>query len=199
MTAETDIDITDAIIELRDVRTRDAAMERIQRKFYDGLVRYARSKLRTRTVDTADAHDVALSALMSFIGHAEKGEFRTLDNREHVRKLLFTIAFRKAMRVVERKSAATNGGNHVRCSWPSGDIPGVDGKLVLDEIILQESLEQVRNLVQKIPDVKARTVAILFLEDRTLEEMAGQLSCATRTIERKLRLIREFLSKELEP
>jgi DNA-directed RNA polymerase specialized sigma24 family protein len=57
--------------------------------------------------------------------------------------------------------------------------------------------EQCRRLLDGLPDEQLRALALAKLEGHTNEEIARQLSVSLRTVERRLRLIRDEWKQEL--
>ena len=62
---------------------------------------------------------------------------------------------------------------------------------------LAESFDQFRHLLDSLGDETLRTVALLKMEGRSHAEIAKKLGCVPRTVERKLRSIRDILSQEI--
>jgi DNA-directed RNA polymerase specialized sigma24 family protein len=87
----------------------DAAQQLWDRYFPD-LLRIARNRLRSIPKRMADEEDVALSALNSFFGAAQKGRFPDLADRDSLWRLLSRITQRKAVDVLRRHLAQKRGG-----------------------------------------------------------------------------------------
>jgi DNA-directed RNA polymerase specialized sigma24 family protein len=59
--------------------------------------------------------------------------------------------------------------------------------------------EQYQQLLARLGDAEFIRVASLKMEGYTNEEIARQLDCTTRTVERRLRIIRGLWEKEDDP
>ena len=56
--------------------------------------------------------------------------------------------------------------------------------------------EECRRLLGRLGDTALQTLALLKMEGYTNDEVAAQLGCGLRTVERKLRLIRQVWAEE---
>src|SRR4051812_45861380 len=83
--------------------------------YFRRLVGLARKKLRNAPRQAAaDEEDVALSAFDSFCRGAQRGQFRELENRGNLWRLLVTLTARKAFDQVREGNAQKRGGGAVR-------------------------------------------------------------------------------------
>src|SRR5262245_17705635 len=73
----------------------EAAAQQLWRRYYELLVRLARSKLRLKARAAADEEDVAVSAFENFYAGMGRGRFPDLADREDLWRLLVTITARK--------------------------------------------------------------------------------------------------------
>jgi DNA-directed RNA polymerase specialized sigma24 family protein len=132
------------------------------------------------------------------------------------------LTARKAFQERRRQQASKRGGQRagkgVRPSEITGSDPfsgsdPVSGRgaarlelMELDEIIGTEPdpqfavlvADHLESLLKLLPDEDLRRIVRLRLEAHTSAEIADQLRCSERTIERKLVLIRSFWEKSLE-
>jgi DNA-directed RNA polymerase specialized sigma24 family protein len=60
-----------------------------------------------------------------------------------------------------------------------------------------QAAEECRHLLGRLGDPELESVALLKMEGYTVEEIAERLGCVSRTIKRKLRLIRGVWEQEL--
>ena len=176
-------------------------------KLWDGyfprLVGLARAKLRGTPRRAADEEDVALSAFDSFCRRAGRGQFPQLGNRDDLWQLLALITARKAVDLVQHDRRKKRGGGDVdgesALFGPDGTGPGFDrvvGSEPTPEFAVQMA-EECRRLLDRLGDDDLRAVALWRMEDRTVEEIATLLGCVPRTVERKLRMIRDIWSSRL--
>lgn len=158
--------------------------------YFPRLTALARRTLAGRATSVADADDAALSAFASFCQRAAGGEFG-IDGRDDLWNLLGVMTVRKARRQVRRERAAKRGGGHIigeaALVRPDGSplhlaelapaLPAADFDLCSEELL-------------SVLDDESRTIAVLRLLGHRNREIAEQLGCTERKIERKLNLIR---------
>jgi DNA-directed RNA polymerase specialized sigma24 family protein len=177
---------------------QDAAQP-LWERYFQRLVGLARGRLQGAPRRAADEEDVALSAFGSFCRGAEHGRFPRLDDRDDLWRLLVVITARKASHLIRDESRQKRGGGSGRPA-PAGEAaPGE-----LEQIASQEPApelaaqvaEECQRLLSCLGDGVLRSVAWWKMEGYTNDEIAAQLGCAPRTVERKLQLIRTIWEKE---
>jgi DNA-directed RNA polymerase specialized sigma24 family protein len=183
-----------------------AAAERLWERYFKRLVAVARSQLRGTPRRVADEEDVALSAIDSFCRGVQRGRFSELLRRDNLWRLLVTITLRKARDVRRDEQRLKRGGGQVlgEAEWlEAADSAG--GEAGLDYMVGREPTpemaaevgEECRRLLGRLDDATLQEVALLKMEGYTNDELAARLGCGLRTVERKLRLIRQIWGKEL--
>jgi DNA-directed RNA polymerase specialized sigma24 family protein len=191
-----DGDVTQWLGQL--ARGDDFAAQQIWERYYEQLVRLARNKLRDSRRREADEEDVVLSAFNSFCQGAAAARFPRLHSRNDLWKLLVTITARKAVSQLRREHAEKRGGGAVRGesifverdpSEQDGRIADVVGREPTPEFagLLSGQCEQ---LLDRLHDESLREIALMKLGGHTDGEIANQLGCALRTVQRKLSRIR---------
>ncbi len=183
----------------------DAAVEMIWQKYYDQLVRLARRKLTDGNRRMADEEDIAISTFESFCRGAAAGRFPQLNDRDDLWKILVTITACKAARQSRDAGRQKRGSGKVRGESVFGgndDQPGrgignVLGSAPTPEMAVMAA-EECRRLLDMLSSDALRQVAQMKLEGFTNEEIADQLQCAPRTVERRLQKIRDSWDPELE-
>jgi DNA-directed RNA polymerase specialized sigma24 family protein len=174
------------------------AAQPLWESYFRRLVGLARSKLAGAPRRAADEEDVALSAFDSFCRGAQRQRFPQLHDRDDLWHLLVVITGRKALRLVHQERAQKRGGGKVL-----GETEVQAGGLEEDELALAQVLgnepspdfaaqvaEECRRLLDLLGDADLRAVALWKMEGYTTEEIAARLGCVSRTVERKLRVIR---------
>lgn len=174
------------------LRAGDAnAASRLWGHFFPRLVGLARHTLAGRPQQVADAEDAAVSAFAAFWHQASDGDFSEVMNRNDLWKLLGTVTVRKAMKQARKEIADRRGGGRVlgegalalRDGTPTpldeavGRLPACDFDLSSAELL--ETLDE-----------ELREIALLRLMGHKNREIADQLGCTERKVERKLNLIR---------
>lgn len=175
------------------------AAQQLWERYYQRLVGLARTKLQGSPQRMADPEDVALSAFNSFFQGAGKGRFPQLTDRTDLWRLLIVITARKAFDLMTHENRQKRGGGAVRSEGALGLEGGLDdlmGREPTPEFASQVA-EECRRLLELLDDDVLRNVALAKMEGYTNEEIASQLGCVVRTVERKLRVIRSLWSKEM--
>ncbi|HZZ80298.1 MAG TPA: ECF-type sigma factor [Gemmataceae bacterium] len=180
--------ISQAFQELRD--GDGAAAARLWERFFPRLHGLARKALAGRPQRAADADDAVQSAFATFVRRAQQGVFGPVLDRDDLWSLLGVIAVRKARKQVRRESAAKRGQGRIldeAALAADDERPGLDalaGTPAADfDLHCQEMLAPL--------DDELRTIAILRLLGHRNREIAEQLGCTERRVERKLALIRQ--------
>ncbi len=184
---------------------REAAQELWQR-YFRRLVGLARKRLEGHSRRVADEEDVALSAFDSFCRAAENGRFPQLDDRDDLWQMLVVITVRKAFDLVEHDRAAKRGGGKVLGESALRNLIGSESELRnIERIVGHEPspefaaqlTERMEHLFSLLRDRDLERIAQMKLEGWTNAEIAAELACVPRTVERRLRLIREIWAGEI--
>jgi DNA-directed RNA polymerase specialized sigma24 family protein len=181
--------VTDWFVALQD-GDRDGA-QKLWERFSRRLLGLARKRLADAPRRIADEEDVALSAFDSFCRGAEQGCFSHLQDREDLWQLLVVITVRKA--IDQRAFEARQKRNGA-----------VDASAALDGLLSREPgpelaamvAEECGRLMGLLGDSELRSIALLKMEGYTDEEIGARLGCARRTVQRRLRLIRQLWGGE---
>jgi DNA-directed RNA polymerase specialized sigma24 family protein len=185
--------------DLRGLNQGDPqAIERLWGSYFERLVGLARTMLPGYARRVSDEEDVALSAFHSLCKGAAAGRFPKLDDRDDLWRLLVVITFRKARRAVRQRNSLKRGGHLVQgesAFMAAGDRSESSGLAEMlaagpTPELAAEVAEQCERLLQQLGDDELRTVALLKMDGYTVDEIATKLSCARRSIERRLQTIR---------
>ena len=186
----------------------EEAARQLWNRYFQQLVTAARRRLATFPRRISDEEDVALSAFHSFCRRAAEGRFPDLHDRHDLWNLLFTITERKAMRSIEHQRRQRRGGGAVRGMSALGSPQDQDGGPQWEAVPLHpgqveptpefaaEIADQVSFLLNQLPDDTLREVAILKMEGWTVDEVAAKVGISSRSVKRKLQLIRTLWSDE---
>ncbi len=182
------------------------AARRLWQRYFQSLVRLARSRLQARARGAADEEDVALNAFDSFYDGMAQGRFPDLADRDDLWRVLVVIAARKASDQNRRELRQKRGGGRVRreADLVAGPEPE---EAVLAQIVGAEPSPEFAAIVadecarrlRRLPDASLRQVALLKMEGYRNEEIAAHLGCGLRTITRRLELIRKAWTDEAPP
>jgi DNA-directed RNA polymerase specialized sigma24 family protein len=188
------------------VKGGDAAtMQKLWESYFPRLVGLARKKLRESPRRAADEEDVALSAFDSFCEGAAQGHFPQLADRDDLWHILVTITTRKALQLLRHEQRQKRGGGAVRGESGFHDGAGADSEGAGPEQIIgseptpefaAQAAEEYELLLARLGDAELRKVAVWKMEGYSNQEIADKLGCVTRTVERKLGLIRILWTQE---
>ena len=172
--------------------------------YFERLVGVAQRRLNGSPRAVEDEEDVVMSAMDSFIARARDQRFPKLTDRFSLWPLLLKITNRKAINLRQRHLAKKRGSGRIlhdqsltqdfETSGNGMEAFGADGPTPETIAILREQCER---LLGRLKSPIERQVARYKLEGFTNAEIAQQLDVVERTVERKLRLIRNAWSREL--
>jgi DNA-directed RNA polymerase specialized sigma24 family protein len=174
-----------------------AAAQKLWEGYFQKMVELARQKLQGVARRAADEEDVALSAFHSFCRGASGGRFPQLCDRNSLWPLLVAITAHKAVDLLRREHRRKRGGPPA-AGGPAAleaELERVVGREPTPEFALQVA-EECRRLLDRLGD-GLRLVALWRMEGYTVTEIADRLGCVPRTVERKLRAIRELWEETL--
>jgi DNA-directed RNA polymerase specialized sigma24 family protein len=185
----------------------DAAARSLWGRYCDRLVRLARRKLRDTPRRAADEEDVALSAFHGLCLGARGGRFPALADRDGLWGLLVFITAQKAADQIAHERRQKRGGGKVRGGSALAGGPGGSHEGGFDRVLstspgpatLNVWAEEYGRLLGLLGDGTLRQVAELKVQGHTVEEIAGRLGLARRTIHRKIHLIRKVWLAEGRP
>jgi DNA-directed RNA polymerase specialized sigma24 family protein len=172
-----------------------AAAQELFARYSRRLLGLARAKLRGKRLCVADEDDVVNTALAGFFLGAERGQYTQLHDRDDLWRLLAKITVRKAQRLIEEQERSC------RCPSRADSFPRI---VPLDqvadlqpppdlEVLANETIEV---LLSRLQNARLRSIAVWKWEGYSNQEIAAMLGCCTRTITRKLELIRTIWDKE---
>jgi DNA-directed RNA polymerase specialized sigma24 family protein len=181
------------------------AAQKLWERYFRRLVGLARKRLRAAPRRAADEEDVALGAFDSFCRGAEQGRFPRLNDRSDLWQLLVLLTARKAFDLAQHERRQKRGGGAVldeaalACpadsSAQEAALQQIEGSEPTPAFAAQVA-EEYGRLLDRLDSLELRSVAVRKLEGYSNEEIATQLGCGLRTVERRLRLIRGIWEQE---
>jgi DNA-directed RNA polymerase specialized sigma24 family protein len=171
------------------------AVEQLWRRYFSRMVNVAEQKLANAPRCMGYVEDVALSAFHSFYRIAVLGRFPELNNRDGLWRLLFVFTARKASHL-RRDEAAHGGGEVVNVGGDEWLLAHVLSREP-DPAIAAIAADEHRQLMEVLGDDELRDVALRRMKGESVEEIAARLRYCSRSIKRKLDLIRRTWTKEL--
>jgi RNA polymerase sigma factor (sigma-70 family) len=194
---------------IRELKTGNPdAAQHLWERYFHRLVGLARTKLRSTSRRAADEEDVALSAFDSFCRGARAGRFPQLRDPNNLWPLLVVITARKASDRVQHNRRQKRGGGHVQGESAFRDLQsGSAVEAGIEQVVgpeptpafAAEVAEEYQRLLNQLGEDTLRTIAVMKLEGYTDKQVAEQLGCSVRTVERKLERIRAILGKGNRP
>lgn len=173
--------------------------QQLWERYFAELVRVAGARIPRAVRRDFDEEDVALSAFYSLCAGVREGRFPQLEDRDNLWALLVVITARKAMYRMRAATRQKRGGGAVRGESVFANIedPNNAG---LQEVIGREPTaefaaevaEESEQLLSLLPDASMRQLALLKMEGFSNREAADHLECGLRTVERRLKLIRQI-------
>jgi len=182
----------------------EQATQQLWERYFSKLVRLCRGKLGEHLRRAADEEDVAVSAFASFCAAAQAGRFPKLNERGELWGLLVKIAACKVADQIQHDRRQKRGGGRVRGESIFGGRKKDDTGRGIEQVVGEEPspelaaalTEEYERLLTLLDDTTLRGVAEMKLAALTNEEIAEQLDCSLRTVERKLWVIRKKWSSE---
>jgi RNA polymerase sigma factor (sigma-70 family) len=172
---------------LTGLKTGDEeAARELWNRYFTQLVDVAARRLKSCERES-DGEDVALSALKSLCMGVRDGRFPQLASRDGLWPLLVTMTARKASDEIRRQRAKKRD---VAAQEPLDQLDVLIGREPSPEFTAM-LVDEANGLLQRLNDDALRTIARRKLEGCSNHEIARQLSVTSRTVERKLALIRQ--------
>jgi RNA polymerase sigma factor (sigma-70 family) len=177
-----------------------AAAQQLWQRYFRRLVYVARQRLHPSVRRVADEEDVALRAFTAFCQRAEQGRLPQVRDRDDLWRLLVTLTVRMAVDEVRREHRQKRGGREGSSQASSASLPPRDANpdhypapQPSPEFVAQVA-EECDRLLGALDDETLKSIAVWKIEGYTNEEIAANLGVVLRTVERKVRTIRQRLS-----
>jgi hypothetical protein len=136
-----------------------------------------------------------VSAFASFCRAAESQRFPQLANRDDLWRLLVMLTARKVWHRRRFEQTQKRGERAARSGNFEMEVDEIVGREPTPEFAAEVADELQSRLARLKKDILV-AIALRKLDGYTNDEIAGQLGCATSTVERRLRLIRMEWSEE---
>ncbi len=182
----------------------DAANE-LWVQYFDRMVRSARRKLPPGARRESDEEDAALSAFNSLCRGAREGRFDGVQDRDDLWRLLVAITHRKVVDQIRRSTSKKRGGGEVLGESAFINPRNADGDGINNAMGDAESPEflaavddEHQYLLGLLRDDSLRELCQFRMQGYSNDEIASRMGITTRSVERKLQLIRDKWSKEME-
>jgi DNA-directed RNA polymerase specialized sigma24 family protein len=176
------------------------AAQQLWNTYFLRMVKVARGKLHGAPGRMADEEDVALSAFKSFCRGTQEGRFAELQAHDDPWPLLLALTTHKAIDLRRYERRVKRGGTGKTHAARAGSAEASADVVSESQIVGKEPdpraafqvAAECQEILDRISDDILRAIVLWKMEGYTSEEIASKLGCATRTVERKLQLIRRL-------
>lgn len=176
-----------------------SAAQQLWEHYCPRLLALARKTLMGRMPRGTGPEDAVQSAFISFWQRAEKGQFVGDVDRNQLWNLLGLITVRKALKQAGRERSLKRGGGKVIPQHALLDRSG--NPMTFDEVAGTTPAPEFDMICEEmlgLLDEETRTIALQRLMGYKNREIADELQCTERKVERKLQLIRAIWEAEEE-
>lgn len=179
---------------LRRVRQGDQeAAADLWDRFFPPLAAFAAAQFRKAKAPSVDGEDAALSALAAVLQQGKQDILENVTGHDEFWRLLSRITRRKVIDRIRRQRRHKRGGNR-SVSESAAGLLGLDSLAATgptpDLIVMVD--EQVELLLEALPNDEVREIVLAKLEGATNKEVAKLRRCSLSTVERRLRIARQF-------
>jgi len=183
----------------------DSAAEKIWNHFVLRLYQSARKKIQPKTRAVYNEEDAAQSAFQSVCAGVAAGRFPDLYDRDGLWRLLLVITSRKISRRHQhdrrqRRDVGRNLSNQIFANGNSDFPTDPNDHLASREPspeFAEEFIEACESLFESLDDPQLKQVVCMRMEGRTDSEIAKQLNCSRRTVQRSLEVIRRQCQRQM--
>ena len=167
-------------------------------RYVERLIRLAQSRLCAKLQRRVDAEDVVQSVYRSFFSHAQDGRYQ-LQRSGDLWRLLAAITVNKVRNQARHGRARKRAVNAEESAVVCSSTLGISPEAVCHEPTPEELavlLEEIENEMSGLSRLK-RQIVQLRLQGVSNEEVAEQVSCTERTVQRTLKQLKEGLEQRL--
>ena len=165
----------------------ETAFSRLHQRYWPRIVQIAGKRLQQLRRGSDDAEDMAQRAFIDLYRGFQAQRVPEVSHRHQLLALLSHIVVRRVINHVRMETAQRRGGPDISIvSGLSLDMAEDSAVGPMQEAMLHDSYEFYLN---SVPD-KLRFLAELHCAGFTNREIATQMNCVERTVERKLSLLR---------
>ncbi len=176
---------------IRDLHAgRESAAGGLLEVYFERLVQLARKRLSGLPGMMGYEEDVALRSFHSLCRRIQRQDRPLqLSDRDELWRLLATRTISRAIDLIRRHKPQEVAGAH--------DVEQLLNREPTPEEAA-EMADECHRLLDLLDDPELRRIALMKVEGYTDEEVAAQLDCVPRTIERKIRRIRMLWKDEMK-
>jgi DNA-directed RNA polymerase specialized sigma24 family protein len=179
------------------------AAQKLWERYFGQMVNLARDRLWGAKRGVADEEDVALSAFKSFCLGAKGGKFPQLMDRDTLWPLLVAIVSNKSVDLIRHENRQKRGGTgNVDSDEREPPKPEQLSQLISQDPTpefageISELFERMILKLDSVDDDDLVVIAVRRMMGDSAAEIAADLDCVTRTVERKVVLIQRLWEEE---
>lgn len=199
--------MSDSVTQWIDrLKSGDAEAARLLwERYAKQLIDTARHRLPAFSRRAVDEEDIAQSVFNALCQGAAAGRFADLANRDELWWTLLAVTRQKVASQVRKETALKRGAGKSRSASDVSREDDESGRFRFEELISNEPTpeflamldEEHQRLLALLKDDQLRSVAIWRIEGYSVEEIAVRLEITTRSVKRKLALIRKTWANEV--
>lgn len=145
---------------------------------------------------TYDEDDIALDAFATLCGGIREGRYN-IEDRSALWSLLAVITINGARKHSRNEKRLRRGGGFSKSSKNDQKLKAIEASDLSPEASFFAK-EECKRLLSILPNEKLKHLALLKVDGYTNEEIARIQKCTRRSIQRRLTLIREIWTDELD-
>jgi len=190
--------VTRLIGRLRDQDPH--AAELIWQRYFERLLSLARSKIGRLPHRVLDEEGILVSVFDRFFRAAKEERFTRLRDRDDLWQILLVLTERKVADQFRAAIAQKRGGSSPQHKLRQDDAE--IREMATDEPgpeFVTSFNENLARALGRLSEPTTREVALLRMEGFENSEIASRLEISVRSVERKLRVIREVWAEEFAP
>jgi len=173
----------------------ESALAKLHRRYWKSLVRIANRKLEKAPPSAdRDAEDVAQLAFIALHRSIKRGQIPDIKNRSQFLAFLSSVIACKAINEIKRTTAKKRGSGRLVELVSPEELCDDDRHSPLQNAILNDCYAF---YIEALPK-QLQSFAELHLAGLSNREIAVEMSCVERTVERKLALLRQQWKQVVE-
>ena len=175
----------------------EQAAQKLWERYVEQLLERASSKLGPAPRRAADEEDVVQAAFVNLFLGVRNGRFPRLNDRHDLWQVLVLLTDRRATDQLRRtgRHQSIEVGESKLSTTPGSQSDQAGLAQIADQAPTPEfaagMAEECQRLLDSLGDETLRDVAVWKMEGYSNDEIAERLGCVTRTVERKLDMIRQ--------
>ncbi len=180
------------------------AIQKLWDTYFHRMVRLAKTRLHGDQRAIRDEEDIALSAFKSFCLGLRRGRYADSSRSPSLWPLLVSLTLNKAKDQIrsdnrQKRGGSGKAGDAKRSIDPFSDLTQLAGRGPAPdmEAAAKDTLRDLLDRLSATGDDQLSHIALSSMEGSSSQEIADELNCTMRTIQRKLKTIRAIWERHL--